>query len=143
MRVVVTALGTDLQAMTSPVFGRSPTFVFVDTETMQHEGVENPFTGAGGGAGIQAAQFVVQRGAQAVLSLNVGPNAFAVLHAAGVEVRRIDGGTVREAVEAFRAGRLPRLEGASVPTHRGLGAGGPPPGVGGRKRRGRGRAASA
>ena len=124
MKVVVTAQGVGLDAMSSPVFGRCPAFVFVDTETLQFEGVNNPCMGAGGGAGIQAAQFVVDRGAQAVLSHNVGPNAFAVLQAAGVAVYRIDGGTVRQAVEAFGSGSLPRLDGPSASAHRGLGGAG-------------------
>lgn len=120
MRVVVTAQGTDLDAMSSPIFGRCPAFVFVDTETMQCEGTPNPAVTAGGGAGIRAAQFVVERGATAVLTHDVGPNAFAVLQPAGVEVYRIDGGTVRQAVEDLVAGKLARLDGSSAPAHRGM-----------------------
>lgn len=121
MKVVVTAQGTDLDSLTSPVFGRCPAFVFVDTETMQFEGLANPCMSAGGGAGIQAAQLVVDRGASAVLSHNVGPNAFAVLEPAGVAVYRIDSGTVRQAVEAFVAGKLARLESPSIGAHSGMG----------------------
>lgn len=123
MKVVVTAQDAGLDAMSSPVFGRCPALVFVDVETLQHESIVNPAAAAGGGAGIQAAQLVIDQGAKAVLSHNVGPNAFAVLQAAGVEVYRIDGGTVREAVEAFAAGKLPRLDQANVSAHRGLGRG--------------------
>ena len=68
MKIVVTANGADLDAPASPVFGRCPTYVFVDTETMQFEAVGNPAVAAGGGAGIQAAQFVIERGAQAVVT---------------------------------------------------------------------------
>lgn len=121
MRVVVTAQGTELDSLTSPVFGRCPAFVLVDTETLQYEGWANPSAAAGGGAGIQAAQFVLDKGAQAVLSHNVGPNAFAVLQAAGVEVYQIDGGTVRQAVEAFAAAKLPRLDDPNASAHRGIG----------------------
>jgi len=124
MRVVVSAQGVSPDSMTSPVFGRCPAFVFVDTETLQHEGIDNPCVAAGRGAGVQAAQLVVDRGVQAVLSHNVGPNAFAVLQAAGVAVYRIDGGTVRQAVEAFGSGSLPRLDGPSASAHRGLGGAG-------------------
>jgi len=120
MRIVVTAQGRDLDAMSSPIFGRCPAFVFVDTETMQGEGMANPGVTAGGGAGIQAAQFVVEQRAQVVLSHDVGPNAFAVLQPARVQIYRIDGGTVRQAVEAFMAGRLPRLGNSSTSAHRGM-----------------------
>jgi predicted Fe-Mo cluster-binding NifX family protein len=119
MRVAVTALGTDLDNATSPVFGRCPAFAIVDTETLECEGVPNPAVAAGGGAGVQAAQLVIDRKAEAVLSHNVGPNAFAALQAAGIKVYRIDGGTVRQAVEALAAGGLPELDAPNVGAYRG------------------------
>ena len=39
MKIVVTSSGTDLDARVDPAFGRCPTYVFVDTETMQFEAV--------------------------------------------------------------------------------------------------------
>lgn len=121
MRIVVSSNGTDLDSQASPVFGRCPYFVFVDTETMAFEAEENPALAAAGGAGIQAAQFVIEKGAQAVVSGNVGPNAFQVFQSAGVPVHLFGGGTVRDAVESFKAGRLPAASGATVPEHAGMG----------------------
>lgn len=129
MRIVVTAEGAGLDAPASPVFGRCAHYVFVDTDTMLGEAVENPARGAPGGAGIQAAQFIVERGAQAVVTGQVGPNAMGVFQAAGVPVYLFSGGTVRQAVAAFRAGKLPPAQ----PGGRGRGQGGgratmsPPP----------------
>lgn len=121
MRIVVSSNGVDLDAQVSPVFGRCPYFVFVDTETMAFEAADNPALAAAGGAGIQAAQFVIEKGAQAVISGNVGPNAFQVFQSANVPVHLFDGGTVREAVELFKAGRLPTAGGATAPEHAGMG----------------------
>jgi len=123
MKVVVTSSGADLDAPASPVFGRCLTYVFVDLETMQFEAVPNPAMSAGGGAGIQAAQFVIERGAQAVLTGNVGPNAFNVFQAAGVPIYLVEEGTVREAVEAYKGGRLQAVSGANVQAHAGMGPG--------------------
>jgi predicted Fe-Mo cluster-binding NifX family protein len=123
MKVVVSAQGDTLDAPASPVFGRCPTYVFVNTETMQFEAVPNPAMNQGGGAGIQAAQFVVERGAQAVLSGNLGPNAFDVLQAAGIPSYLVSEGTVRQAVEAFKAARLQPMGGANVAAHAGMGRG--------------------
>jgi len=119
MEIVVTAYGTDLDAPTSPVFGRSPVYVLVDIETMQVKAIENPATGTLRGAGFQAAELVVERGAQAVVAGNVGPNAFAILQASGVPVYLSAGGTVREAVKAYKIGRLQCMEKANVSTHSG------------------------
>ena len=121
MKIVVSSNGVDLDALSSPVFGRCPTFVFVDTETMLVEAVENTAVGAAGGAGIQAAQFIVAHGAQAVVTGNVGPNAFDVFGAAGISVYLFGGGTVRQAMEAYRAGQLPVSGGANVAEHAGMG----------------------
>ncbi len=123
MKVVVTSNGADLNAPVSPVFGRCPAYVFVDTETMAFETAPNPAISAPGGAGIQAAQFVIEQGAQAVLTGNVGPNAFGVFQAANVPIYLVGGGTVGEAVEAYKAGRLPSTAGASAPAHAGMGRG--------------------
>ncbi|MBN1814960.1 MAG: NifB/NifX family molybdenum-iron cluster-binding protein [Anaerolineae bacterium] len=124
MKIVVTANGAVLDAQAHPAFGRCPTYIFVDTETMQFEAVENLAANAAGGAGIQAAQFVVERGAQAVVTGNVGPNAFQVLQPAGVPVYLFSGGTVRQAVEAYKAGKLSATGDASKPAHAGMGTGG-------------------
>jgi predicted Fe-Mo cluster-binding NifX family protein len=52
---------------------------------------------------------------------NVGPNAFQVLQPAGVPIYLFGGGTVRQAVEAYKAGELPTTGGASGPAHAGIG----------------------
>jgi len=122
MRVVVTANGMDLNSEASLTFGRCPGYVFVDTESMEYEGMANPAANAYGGAGIQAAQFVIEKGAEAVLTGNVGPNAFEVLQAAGVAIHRHHGGSVRECVEAYRSGRLESAADASVKAHAGMGS---------------------
>ncbi len=127
MKIAVTSNGPELDAQASPVFGRCPWYLFVDSDTMEVEALENPATGAASGAGIQAAQFVVEQGADVVLSGNVGPNAFDIFRSADVPVYVSEGGTVREAVQAYKEGRLREAGGATGPAHAGLGRG---PGMG-------------
>ena len=122
MKIVVSAYGAGLDGVASPVFGRCPAYVFVDTETMDFEAVDNPAMNAAGGAGIQAAQFVVDRGAQAVISGRVGPNALDVLQAADVPVYPFGSGTVWQAVEALKTGQLPSTETATAEAHAGMGS---------------------
>jgi len=116
MRVVIPASGADLDAPVAAVFGRCSTFIFVDPETLEFEALSNAAAGAAGGAGVQAAQTVVQRGVRAVIAPSLGPNAFRVIEAAGVPAFRLEGETVREVVEAYKAGRLAPLETAG-PDH--------------------------
>jgi predicted Fe-Mo cluster-binding NifX family protein len=124
MKIAVSSQGETLDALASPVFGRCPTYLFVEPETMAFEAVPNPAMSQGGGAGIQAAQFVVNQGASAVLSGNLGPNAFDVLQAAGVPGYLVPEGTVRQAVEAYKAGQLQPMQGPNVRAHAGMRGGG-------------------
>ncbi len=121
MKIVVTAEGSDLHAPTNPRFGRCSTFVFVETDSMDFEAVPNPALAASGGAGIRAAQFVVEQEVQAVLTGNIGPNAVEVLQAAQVPVYLNDEATVLAAVEACVAGQLVAAKGANVEAHAGMG----------------------
>jgi predicted Fe-Mo cluster-binding NifX family protein len=123
MKIVVTSDGAELASMVNPIFGRSPSYLLIDTETGSVERLANPAVGAAGGAGIQAAEYIVRQGAQAVLTGNVGPNAFDVLDAAGIAVYLVSGGTVAEAVAAYRAGELTQARGASARPHSGSGRG--------------------
>jgi hypothetical protein len=58
-----------------------------------------------------------------VVTGNVGPNAFNVFQSAGVPIYLFGGGTVREAVEAFKSGRLQSIADANVQAGRGVGGG--------------------
>jgi predicted Fe-Mo cluster-binding NifX family protein len=123
MRVAVTSNGYDLEASASPIFGRCPVYLIVDTKSMEFEALENPAAGASGGAGVQAAQFIANQRVAAVISGNVGPNAFQVLDSAGIPVYLFDEGKVREAVKAYKEGALSRAGSATAPEHAGMGRG--------------------
>ena len=106
MKIVIPVTGDNLDSPTSSVFGRSNTFIFVDPDTLEFDVLSNPAISASGGAGVQAAQTVLQKGVQAVLAPRLGPNAFQVIKASGIPAYQIQGGTAREAVEAFKAEKL-------------------------------------
>ena len=142
MRICVTATAGDLNAEVDPRFGRCQYFVFVDSDTMSFEAMPNEAIAAPGGAGIQAAQTIVNKGVDVLISGNVGPNAFQVLSAAGVKIATGAYGTVQEAVEMYKAGRLSEAGISTVAAHAGMGAGvgaGGGMGMGGGRGGGRGR----
>jgi predicted Fe-Mo cluster-binding NifX family protein len=124
VKVAISAAGPSLAAAVDPRFGRCPWFVLAETADRSFEAVENGAGELGGGAGLQAAQQVVRRGARAVLTGNCGPNAHKALGAAGVEVFTGCDGTVAEVVERFAAGQLRAAAAPSVPGHAGLPGGG-------------------
>ena len=90
---------------------------------MEFEAIQNPAAMAGGGAGIQAAQLVAGKGVEAVLTGNVGPNAYQTLAAAGVKIAIGATGTVQEAVEKYKNGELKGTSAPTVGGHFGMGQG--------------------
>jgi predicted Fe-Mo cluster-binding NifX family protein len=130
MKIAVSAIGKDLHCQIDPRFGRCQYFVFVDPETMAFEAFENEGLMASGGAGVQAAQLIAQKGASVVITGNLGPNAASALSAAGIKVHLVPGGTVGEVTAAFKAGKLQEASGPTVPPHFGMGGG---RGMGGRR----------
>jgi predicted Fe-Mo cluster-binding NifX family protein len=114
MIVVVSSRGPHLEDEVSPIFGRSPYFLLVDSETMVAQDMLNPAVSASGGAGVQSSQMLVRQGVEAVIGGNVGPNAMAVFTAAGIPVYHAAGRTVQQAVEALRDSVLERLDGPTV-----------------------------
>jgi len=130
MKIAVSSTGKDLNSLIDPRFGRCQYFIFVDPETMEFEAFENEGLMAMGGAGVQATQFIAQKGANVLLTGNLGPNAASALSASGIKVYLVPGGTVREVIEAFKEGKLQEVSGATVPPHFGMGGG---RGMGGRR----------
>ena len=123
MKVAISSSGKDLDSQIDPRFGRCQYFIFVDPETMEFEASENEGLMASGGAGVQAAQLIAQKGAKALITGNLGRNAASALSASGIKVHLVSGGTVKEVMEAFKAGKLQEASGATVPPHFGMGGG--------------------
>ena len=114
MKVAVSASGPTLDSDVDPRFARCSHLVVVDTDSMGFEALENPALDAPGGAGIRAAQAVAGTGVKALITGNCGPNAYEALAAAGIEVAVGASGSVRQAVEAYRQGRLRSAAGPSA-----------------------------
>ena len=123
MKIAVSSTGKDLNSQIDPRFGRCQYFIFIDPETMEFEVFENEGLMASGGAGVQAAQLIAQKGAKALITGNLGPNAASALSASGIKAYLVPGGTVRDTIEAYKSGSLREASGATVPPHFGMGGG--------------------
>ena len=118
MKIAVTSKGTELTSEVDPRFGRARYFIVMDTESDAFEAVDNEQNlNAAQGAGIQAAQKVAEADVEALISGNVGPRAFATLNAAGIKIYIGAEGTVADAAEQFKAGKLKAADDANVEGH--------------------------
>ncbi len=118
LRVAVSAQGTTLDSVVDPRFGRSRYFIVADTETGEFSCFDNEQNlNAAQGAGIQTACKVIELGAAAVITGNLGPKAFATLQAGNINMFIGVEDTVREAIEQFKSGKLQPVTRPNVEGH--------------------------
>ena len=123
MKIAVSATAPGLDAEVEPRFGRSQYFIIVDPQSMEFEALDNSNAMAAGGAGISTAQMIASKGAEVVLTGNCGPNAHQTLSAAGIQVITGVSGGIKDAIEAYKAGRFQSSAQPSVDAHYGMGMG--------------------
>ena len=118
MKIVVTSQGKELSSEIDPRFGRAKWLLVVDTQTGLSEAYDNTVNlNIAQGAGIQTGQNVVNLGAEAVITGNIGPNAIKTLSAANVKVFLSKAKTIQETIESFKAGELNEVTQANVEGH--------------------------
>ena len=120
MKIAVSVMENSLDSQIDPRFGRCQYFLIVDSETMELEAVSNKGAIASGGAGIQAAQTIANKGVSVLITGDIGPNAFKILSAAGIKVITVSTGTVREALERYKSGSSQQASGATAEIHAGI-----------------------
>ena len=123
MKIAISASSSNLNATVDTRFGRCPYFIIVDSENMEFNVVSNDSTNASHGAGIQAAQTIVNMGVEVIITGNIGPNAFNVISASGVKIITGISGNIKEAVEKYKKGQLLEAENPNVSGHFGIGRG--------------------
>lgn len=109
MKVALPVESKSLDVSVCPSFGRTPLYVLFDTDRGTHEFLENAAAASQGGAGIKAAQALVDNGVAALITYRCGENAAQVLNAAGVKMYKAQDGSVNDNIAAFKDGRLPLL----------------------------------
>lgn len=138
MKVAISATGQEITSPIDPRFGRCLFFQIIEIDTLEVlEVIPNSAVNASGGAGIQAAQLIANKGVKAVISGHFGPNAYQTLAAADIQCIAGASGTVSETIARYKAGQLTPVSAPTGPPHAGMG-GGRGMGRGGDQGRGRG-----
>lgn len=119
MKIVICAQQADPKGFIDNRFGRSAYFAVYDDVKKCWGFIENTQNlQATQGAGIQAAQHVLNAEAEVLLACHLGPKAAAVLKADGVSVFQIQAGVrLTEALSAYQAGQLESINQANVEGH--------------------------
>jgi predicted Fe-Mo cluster-binding NifX family protein len=118
MRIAITATGPELSSPIDQRFGRAKYLLMVDTPERKVLAIENHAgMNAAQGAGLQAAQSVIDNKATVLITGHCGPKAFRALKAGGVDVYLTPGSAVDEAISRFEAGGLAVAPTADVDGH--------------------------
>ncbi len=118
MKIAISSEGKDLSDRIDARFGRARGFIVFDTESGKAEYVDNKQNlESAQGAGIQSARTVIDAGAEALITGNVGPKAYSTLNSANIKIYLFSEGSINDAITAFKDGRLKLTENANVEGH--------------------------
>lgn len=123
MKIGISSTGNSMSSMLDARFGRCSYFVIYDTDTNQSTYIDNSARTASGGAGIAAAQEMVNNDVEVVITGNMGPNAFNVMANSDIKVYRCGNVAINNALQLFKEAKLQMISQAG-PAHAGMGKGG-------------------
>ncbi|WP_410507952.1 NifB/NifX family molybdenum-iron cluster-binding protein [Methanosarcina hadiensis] len=117
MKICISACGKDPESEVDPQFGRCNYFLIIDPNAGSVSSIKNPGLKAQNGAGIRAAETIVDKGVNTLLTGIVGPNSFSVLSEAGIEIYSGARGTVSFSLREYQSGKLPILKSPNASSH--------------------------
>ena len=109
MKIAIASEGKTLDSAVNQTFGRTQYFIVVDSDTMDFQVIDNSAASAQGGAGIKAAQAIVDSGADIVIAMHCGQNAADVLKSANISIMRAVPGSISELIQKYKNGELVEL----------------------------------
>ncbi len=118
MKIVIPVDNKSLDSQVANTFGRAPFYLVYDIEGEKPSFVDNSAARSQGGAGIKAAQIVVDTGAKVLIAPQCGENAAKVIKAANIEIYKNETDSVSDTIRAFKEGKLSKLDDIHSGYHR-------------------------
>lgn len=109
MKIVIPVDDNNTETNVCISFGRAPYFLLFDTETKESLFIDNSAIASTGGAGIKAAQTIIDHNAHILLTPRCGENAANMLKVADIKLYKTETTLANENIEAFIAGKLSLL----------------------------------
>ena len=110
MRIAIPVDKNDKKAKVFTTLGRAPYFLIYDIESKESSLIENKAKESKGGAGIVAAQTIVDNKVEALLTPQCGENAAEVIKAAYIRIYKTEGDDLEENIEKFTNDKLSLLD---------------------------------
>ncbi|HHT25299.1 MAG TPA: dinitrogenase iron-molybdenum cofactor biosynthesis protein [Clostridiaceae bacterium] len=109
MKIAIPADGKNMESNVCVSFGRAPYFLIYDVETKKSIFINNSAAASTGGAGIKAAQIIVDSKANVLITPRLGENAADVIKSADIKIYKTIAGSVKDNIDAFTANKLSLL----------------------------------
>lgn len=116
MRIAIPINEKDINSGVCPSFGRAPYYLIYNTADQTSFFLENAAMLSAGGAGIKAAQTLLDNEVKVIIAPRYGENAAKVLVDANVSVYKSIAGSAKENIEAYNNNKLDVL----ADIHKGL-----------------------
>lgn len=110
MKIAIPADEKILNSEVCMSFGRAPYFYIYETLTKMGDFIENEAAKSPGGAGIKAAQIVVDQHADVLITPRCGENAAEVFSASQLQIFKSKNGSISENIDAYLNNKLNKLE---------------------------------
>ena len=110
MKIAIPVEDKSLESNVCISFGRTPYFLIYDTDTQESSFLDNSAAASQGGAGIKAAQAIVDAGAMILITPRCGENAADVLSAAEIKIYKSVSNSIQNTISAFVEGKLNLLQ---------------------------------
>lgn len=119
MKIAISATGKELNSLLDSRFGRCEYFQIHDSENDKYNIIENEGLTSSGGAGIVAAQQLIDEGVDIVITGSLGPNAYNIIKKAKIKSFKCENIEIEHVLEKFYDNKLEEIVSAGE-SHKGM-----------------------
>lgn len=117
MKIAISSVGSSMDSMLDVRFGRCKYFQIHDTDSGKVKVIENKGQLSGGGAGIAAAQQLINERIDIIITGSLGPNAFELINKAGIKAYKCEAMPINIVLEKFKNSKLEEIKVAGKAHH--------------------------
>ncbi len=119
MKILISATGKDIESNIDATFGRAPFFLIVGPKSEEVKVIENKARDRSSGVGITSVNVVLNEEMDAVITKDIGPEAYKVFESCGIKIYQAEG-KIKDAIQDFKEGKLSEMTKATVQKYNGL-----------------------
>jgi predicted Fe-Mo cluster-binding NifX family protein len=109
MLIAVSINKPELISDLSDSFGRSKYFMIYNLANNESEFLLNPYSKEFGGAGIQSAQYLIEKKIEALITPHIGIHPLSFFNSLNIKVYYFEQGSAVEAIELFKEKKLDEI----------------------------------